>query len=244
MVTATLHILFPQTEKVRRRLTFESLDQLFISLGLSTTSHAIFLHTTTSDSTEIAEQDHPLTEELSQQLKDGDTIKVTCRDGKEEAPSYFRQDFPWANIQAEVGHEIDPSSETILSPDVRNKYDEESGLHWDKFYTHFENRFFRDRNYLSMVFEELFEKSRKNDKGENEETKGKTICEVGCGVGNTFFPLLKENASGFLYAFDISSSAIAILKVSQKFRGDLMGFSPKSYRDLAGFSCLQPCPKY
>ena len=37
--------------------------------------------------------------------------------------------------------------------------------------------------------------------------------EVGCGVGNTIFPLFEENPSLFIYAFDFSTIAVELLKV-------------------------------
>ena len=37
--------------------------------------------------------------------------------------------------------------------------------------------------------------------------------EVGCGVGNTAFPLMQENPDLFIYAFDFAPKAIELLKV-------------------------------
>lgn len=40
-----------------------------------------------------------------------------------------------------------------------------------------------------------------------------TVLEVGCGVGNSVWPLLELNPDKFFYAFDCSASAINIVKV-------------------------------
>jgi methyltransferase-like protein 6 len=39
------------------------------------------------------------------------------------------------------------------------------------------------------------------------------VVELGCGVGNTIFPLLKENAHLFFYGLDFAPSAIELVKV-------------------------------
>jgi methyltransferase-like protein 6 len=39
------------------------------------------------------------------------------------------------------------------------------------------------------------------------------VVELGCGVGNTVFPLLKENPHLFFYALDFAPSAIELVKV-------------------------------
>jgi methyltransferase-like protein 6 len=43
---------------------------------------------------------------------------------------------------------------------------------------------------------------------------GKTLLEVGCGVGNTIFPLLEEIPSIFIHACDFSKRAVAFVEVS------------------------------
>jgi methyltransferase-like protein 6 len=43
---------------------------------------------------------------------------------------------------------------------------------------------------------------------------GKTLLEVGCGVGNTIFPLLEEIPSMFIHACDFSKRAVTFVQVS------------------------------
>ena len=42
---------------------------------------------------------------------------------------------------------------------------------------------------------------------------GKTLLEVGCGVGNTIYPLLEDVPSLFVNACDFSKRAVQFVKV-------------------------------
>jgi hypothetical protein len=42
---------------------------------------------------------------------------------------------------------------------------------------------------------------------------GKRVVEVGCGAGNTVFPLMKQHPDAFFYAFDFATHAVEVVKV-------------------------------
>ena len=86
-------------------------------------------------------------------------------------------------------------------------------LAWNRFYDVHENKFFKDRQWLFTEFPELLLSNR----DETSTPSRMTILEVGCGVGNCVFPILRTNDASrhgnlFVYSCDYSSSAIDILK--------------------------------
>ena len=82
----------------------------------------------------------------------------------------------------------------------RSKYFRESGKSWDKFYIRNATNFFKDRHWTTREFPEL------------NVTQGTVLLEVGCGVGNFAIPLLEENLFLTIYCFDISPTAIGLIR--------------------------------
>jgi methyltransferase-like protein 6 len=84
----------------------------------------------------------------------------------------------------------------------QRKLENEAQRNWDLFYKRNETRFFKDRHWTRREFEELV--------GTVEEGR-KTLLEVGCGVGNFFYPLLEE-IDLFVHACDFSPRAVEFVK--------------------------------
>ena len=79
---------------------------------------------------------------------------------------------------------------------------------WDNFYKFHKCNFFRDRTYLEreMVeitwFRELYETKKIVS----------NFSELGCAVGNTLFPLLREFPCFNYFGCDISAKAISLIE--------------------------------
>ncbi|CAO3565682.1 unnamed protein product [Mortierella alpina] len=115
---------------------------------------------------------------------------------------------PWGEEQEQ--HALNEIARQQLDPvpeELVETYHAEAADNWNKFYAKNENRFFKDRHWLRIEFPELFQMVEA-DAGE------KNVMEIGCGAGNTMFPMLIEskNPKLFVYACDFSSTAVSVVK--------------------------------
>lgn len=104
---------------------------------------------------------------------------------------------------------VKANSEIKLDGDIIDKYEKEASKYWDEFYDKHVNKFFKDRHWLFTEFPELA----------SENDQKQVMFEIGCGVGNTIFPILRysTNKNLFLYGSDFSPNAIEILKSASEY---------------------------
>lgn len=104
---------------------------------------------------------------------------------------------------------IKVNSSVLVPQEKAENFEKNAGEFWNKFYGIHDNKFFKDRNWLFTEFPELL---LKDDVPESSFK----ILEVGCGVGNTVFPIVRSNKNPNLYVYgcDFSSTAIDVLKQS------------------------------
>ena len=98
--------------------------------------------------------------------------------------------------------------EQELSDYQRDKFERDAMKNWDLFYKRNSTHFFKDRHWITREFPELLQAI--SDVGSSRPV----LLEVGCGVGNTVFPLLEENDALFIHACDFSPRAIEFVKVT------------------------------
>lgn len=132
-------------------------------------------------------------------------------------------DVCWTEEQLKAAKQkVDENSVVRVEPAVRDRYEAEAAQYWDKFYGIHSNRFFKDRHWLFVEFPELLPgNSSAKDTPQDSATgeyPGKAaslrILEIGCGVGNTVFPILEVNRDPglFVYGCDFSPTAVSVLK--------------------------------
>lgn len=128
-------------------------------------------------------------------------------------------DVEWTKDQAQhaeavIRLQLDHSPH-LDSPDaVHTIIREPAAQNWDRFYNHHDRWFFKDRNWLRGEFPELF------------DPENKRILEVGCGAGNTIFPLVKERDlegyEGHVWACDFAPSAVKLVKEFREYNPSKM----------------------
>jgi SAM-dependent methyltransferase len=155
----------------------------------------------------------------------------------------------WDYVREQVAKKILETEVMGISDDKKEKYEEETISNWDHFYTEKKQNFFKNRSYISKEFSELSGVGSIN-------CLNPVVMEVGCGVGNTLFPLLKINTDKFFYAFDCSPTAIELLKKNSEFdpkrcsafvldicKEDLVGKIPENSVDISlMIFILSACP--
>lgn len=124
----------------------------------------------------------------------------------------------WDNVEmdeaqiAEIKEKVAFQKENPVSEFQRKEFNDKPAKYWNIFYKHNRENFFKDRKWLEIEFPSIFE-CTKADSGE------KTILEIGCGAGNTMYPILAKNENPHLRVFgcDYSSTAVDLVKANENF---------------------------
>ncbi|CAH0751435.1 unnamed protein product [Diatraea saccharalis] len=157
----------------------------------------------------------------------------------ENAEEVFKHNA-WDNVQWDEEQEkaakekVQLNSQTTFTEDTLKDLDTNADKHWDSFYDIHQNRFFKDRHWLFTEFPELAPdntsaplrvypnndetvKSIKPEVGNQASNVKRYIFEIGCGVGNTIFPILQysRDPNLFIYGCDFSTKAIEIIRENE-----------------------------
>ncbi|GAO50661.1 hypothetical protein G7K_4783-t1 [Saitoella complicata NRRL Y-17804] len=94
----------------------------------------------------------------------------------------------------------------------KERYNGDPASFWDAFYSQHNENFFKDRAWLAQEFPELAACTL-------PEAGPKVVVEVGCGAGNTMFPVLNNNKNPDLKVIgcDFSKEAVRVVRESPYF---------------------------
>ncbi len=100
-----------------------------------------------------------------------------------------------------------------MSEEDRERLQNDAGKNWDDFYGTHKNHFFKDRNWLFTEYPEL----SAYDDGEE-----RSLLEIGCGAGNTVYPILERMRNPRLTVFccDYSPNAVELVRKCKDFEPD------------------------
>lgn len=103
------------------------------------------------------------------------------------------------------------SSARQVTPFWKDKYERDAKKYWDVFYRKHKDKFFKDRHYFDKEWGHHFK---------TEEGETLAVLEVGCGAGNSIYPLVSTYPNIFVYACDFSPRAIDLVKAHKDFSLD------------------------
>ena len=124
---------------------------------------------------------------------------------------------------------IEKQKEEPVNEFYRNEYNSKPKKYWDIFYKNNRENFFKDRKWLEIEFPSIFECTKAN-------SGPKTILEIGCGAGNTMYPILSKNENPELRVFgcDYSDVAVNLVRSNENFESlNAAGNAYSSVWDLA-----------
>ncbi|KAF8621802.1 hypothetical protein AX15_007478 [Amanita polypyramis BW_CC] len=124
---------------------------------------------------------------------------------------------------------------TPVPEEEKVKYNEKPAKYWDNFYKNNAANFFRNRKWLHNEFNELVSAT-------HPDAGPMRIAEIGCGAGNSVFPLLLTNQNPQLsfHAYDYSGHAIKLVQNNPLYKSPPVGAIQASVWDLTSPDGLPP----
>ncbi|KAK9465442.1 S-adenosyl-L-methionine-dependent methyltransferase [Lipomyces arxii] len=144
----------------------------------------------------------------------------------------------WGEEQEIIAREqLEKQKQSPVSNFDKKLYMSNPSRYWDLFYRNNKANFFKDRKWLQLEFPSIYGKATAPDSGP------RTILEVGCGAGNTLFPILAANKNPKLQlvGVDFSHRAVEIVSEAPEFdpariKADVWDLADTSGRLPAGLT--------
>lgn len=145
---------------------------------------------------------------------------------------------PWGEEQINAAQElISKQYEHPVKDFDKKMYHANPAKYWDIFYRNNRENFFKDRKWLQIEFPSLYKVT-----AEDYQEKC-TILEIGCGAGNTFYPVLNQNKNQNLkiVGCDYSKVAVDLVRNNEQFKpNNDKGVAFSSVWDLANPDNILP----
>lgn len=122
---------------------------------------------------------------------------------------------------------IDEDAEPVTDEGYQ-KYEEEAKRNWDIFYKNNKTNFYKDRHYIKAEFKELADKIEEQRallaSNASHQPVQHTLVDCGCGVGNGFYPLLREFGGQFIKinCCDFSPRAVQFVKEHEIYKEEFV----------------------
>ncbi len=96
--------------------------------------------------------------------------------------------YEWTEEMTEQANIIlSKEPESSFQPMIQRRLEIDAQRNWDIFYKHNTTNFYKNRHYLIREFSELTQALKSVP-----ENKRVMLLDLGCGVGNAFWPLIEQ----------------------------------------------------
>ena len=100
---------------------------------------------------------------------------------------------------------------------IQRRLEIDAQRNWDIFYRNNTTNFYKDRHYLTREFNELTEALK------NDDCQQTTLLDLGCGVGNAFWPMVEQFGQKIsIQCCDFSKKAVGFVKENALFNPEKM----------------------
>lgn len=150
-------------------------------------------------------------------MEQGDLVRFGCRYLEDKSKVWDHNswdDISWDKDQMENAENVlRQHSEHLSNNDSNNISYLDTQQQWNKFYSKNDRNFFKDRNWFEVEFHDLF--------FSDLDSEPLHILELGCGAGNSMFPILEgtkfTRPNLFITGVDFSEKAIHLVHTDPRY---------------------------
>ena len=126
--------------------------------------------------------------------------------------------YQWSEeMQISAEKVLSQEPESSFQPMIQRRLEIDAQRNWDIFYRNNTTNFYKDRHYLTREFNELTEALQ------TASTPPVTLLDLGCGVGNAFWPMIEQfGAKIWIQCCDFSKRAVGFVRENSLFNPETM----------------------